>query len=743
MRSPDLYQPDSRFEALAESAPDAILTIDDESRILSANPATERVFGYAPEEIVGKRLTVLIPERLRAAHDAGLARYLRSGRRNIPWTGVQLPGLTKDGREIPVEISFGEFQEENGRRVFSGFVRDISDRVRYERELEAARAESERALKELTTLGRIVDVALAQATYEEMLHELLVRLRQELGVDEATVLLLDEERRDLAIHATDGILRGEDLAVRVPVGRGVTGRVAESGTPLVLEDLSGVEVLSPTLREQMTSLAAVPVSTAGEVIGVLHVATRARRRFTDRDIRLLEVVAERMAGVFARTRLYEAERRARAEAEAARLALAESERELRRLNAELEDRAREEHALRTLAQSITGAVRVSEVMHQIAEGTLAVSGAAGAYVEQVVSPKGEVEVVAAAGESTPAVGTRVPYPGSLTEEIISRREPIFLERMAGIGAAMAPYLDKHCHGCSVLVVPLLGESMVTGALVLLRAPDERPFEHGVVARVRTLGDLASLSLQRLSTLSESERRRLEAEAAVRSRDEVLSVVSHDLRNPVSTVAMSIALLQDDDIALSDEERRVQFQIIGRSAQRMNRLIQDLLDVARIEGGRLTISCRCEDPSALATEAGESFRVIAEEKSLTLATEIASGLRRVYADRDRVLQVLSNFLGNAVKFTPAGGTITLRTLPDPDGGMIFQVADTGPGIAAEDLPRVFDRFWQAKRTAHLGSGLGLAIAKGIAQAHHGRVWAESEPGVGSRFFFALPHSRECP
>lgn len=563
MRSHDLYQPDSRFEALAESAPDAILTIDDESTILSANPAVERVFGYAPDEILGKRLTALIPERLRAAHEAGLARYLRSGRRNIPWTGVQLPGLTKDGREIPVEISFGEFLDENGRRVFSGFVRDISERARYQRELEEARSAAEHALSEL-----------------------------------------------------------------------------------------------------------------------------------------------------------------------------------QRLNAELEARAREERALRTLAQSITGAVRVSEVMHQIAEGTLTVSGAAGAYVEQVVTLNGEVEVVAAAGEGTPAIGTRVPYPGSLTEEIISRREPIFLARMEGVGAAMAPYLNEHCHGCSVLVVPLLGEDVVTGALVLVRRPDEPPFEFGVVTRVRTLGDLASLSLQRLATLSESERRRLEAEAAVRSRDEVLSVVSHDLRNPVSTVSMSISLLQDADIALSDDERRIQLQIIARSAQRMNRLIQDLLDVARIEGGRLTISCRCEDPAALANEASEAFRTIAEEKSLALETEIAPGLRPVNADRDRVLQVMSNFLSNAVKFTPAGGRIIVRALPDADGGTTFQVADTGPGIAAADLPRVFDRFWQAKRTAHLGSGLGLAIAKGIALAHRGRVWAESAPGAGSVFFFKLPYSKDC-
>lgn len=742
MGSSDRRAPDRRFEALAESAPDAIVTIDDRSTILSANPATERIFGYPPGELVGRPLSVLIPERLRAAHDAGVARYLRTGRRNIPWTGVQLPGLARDGREIPVEISFGEFLDADGRRVFSGFIRDVSDRVRAEREVQEARAEADRALRDLTTLGRITDVALAQATYDEMLRALLRRLREELGVDEATVLLLDEQRQKLAVHATDGPLHDQALGVDIPIGRGITGRVAATGMPVVHEDLTGVEVLSPTIRRDITSIAAVPVRSGPDVIGVLHVGTHARRAFTEAEVRLLQVVAERMAGVFARTRLYEAERQARAAAEAARRALADSERELRRLNEELEGRAREERALRTLAQSITGAVRVNEVMHQIAEGAMVVSGAAGAYVEQVISADGQVEVVAAAGERTPPVGRQVPYPGSLTEEIIRHREPMFLLRMQGLGASMAPYLDEQCHGCSVLVLPLLSETQVLGALVLLRQPDEPPFEAGIVSRVRTLGDLASLSLQRLFALADSERRRAEAEAAVRSRDEVLSIVSHDLRNPVSTVTMSASLLLDPEITLDEAQRQIQLEVITRSAHRMNRLIQDLLDVARIEGGRLTISCRCEDPGALAMEAFEAFRPIAGQKSQQLECDVAPELRPVYADRDRVLQVLSNYLNNAVKFTPEGGRIVLRARPGPEGGVVFSVSDTGPGIPEDGLARLFGRFWQAKRTAHLGTGLGLSIAKGIADAHQGRVWAESSPGAGSVFHFALPASGEC-
>jgi PAS domain S-box-containing protein len=741
MRS-GLVQLDSSFEALAQSAPDAILTIDEASIILSANPATERVFGYAPNELVGQRLTVLIPERFHAAHDAGVARYLRTGRRNIPWTGVQLPARTKDGREIPVEISFGEFVQESGRRVFSGFVRDISERVRYQQEVEDARAAAERALKDLTTLGRITDVALVQATYDEMLRELLRRLREELVVDEATVLLLDATRSHLAVHASDGLEIDLERGYQIPVGRGVTGRIAATGQPVVAEDLSQLEVLSPTLRKHMASLAAVPVHSGGDMIGVLHVGSRVRRRFTDAEVRLLEVVAERMAGVFARTRLYETERRAREQADAARRALAEREAELHRLNRELEERAREEHALRTLAQSIAGAIRVEEVMQQIAEGARAVSDAAGAYVEQVMSADGEVEVVAASGDGGPPLGQRVPYPGSLTEEIIERRELVFLARMQELGAAMAPYLDEHCHGCPGLVVPLVGDQRVLGALVLLRRPDEPAFGAGVVNHVRTLADLASIALQRLVAVAESERRRAEAEAAVRTRDEVLSIVSHDLKNPVSTVAMSAALLKDPDIPLTEEQRRTQLDVIERSARRMSRLIQDLLDVALIEHGRLTISCRCEAATALAAEACDAFRPIAAEKSQTLECHVEPNVGRVYVDHDRVLQVLSNYLNNAVKFTPGDGRIELRVSRDDDDGVRFAISDTGPGIGPEDLPRVFTRFWQSKGTAHLGSGLGLAIARGIAEAHRGRVWAESTPGVGSTFFLALPHAKEC-
>jgi len=143
-----------------------------------------------------------------------------------------------------------------------------------------------------------------------------------------------------------------------------------------------------------------------------------------------------------------------------------------------------------------------------------------------------------------------------------------------------------------------------------------------------------------------------------------------------------------------------------------------------------------------TEACEAFRATAMDKPLSLVCEVADELPRLLVDRDRIIQLLSNYLSNSVKFTPAGGCITVTAERAADQGVRFAVSDTGPGIANDDLPFVFNRFWQAKRTAHLGSGLGLAIVKGIATAHRGEVSVDSEPGSGTTFSLLLPISAEC-
>ena len=169
---------------------------------------------------------------------------------------------------------------------------------------------------------------------------------------------------------------------------------------------------------------------------------------------------------------------------------------------------------------------------------------------------------------------------------------------------------------------------------------------------------------------------------------------------------------------------------------MSRLIQDLLDVQRMDSGRLEIERRPVSARALLVDAHEMLRPLAEKEGISLTLAVPPELPTISADAHRLHQVLGNLVGNAIKFTPKHGSILLRG-EEVDGEVRIQVADTGPGIAADQLPHVFGQFWQASRTDRRGIGLGLAIAKGIVESHDGRIWVESVLGQGSSFFFTLP------
>jgi PAS domain S-box-containing protein len=234
------------------------------------------------------------------------------------------------------------------------------------------------------------------------------------------------------------------------------------------------------------------------------------------------------------------------------------------------------------------------------------------------------------------------------------------------------------------------------------------------------------------------RRRIEealenARRAISERESVLSIVSHDLRNPLSTINMSASLLLEN---ISEEKKQAQAAIIRRCVDQMARLIQDLLDAASVEAGMLRIAETDCDADELVRSAVEVLTPLAESRSIAVNVH-AGTRRRVRADRNRILQVFSNLLTNAFGHTPEGGSVEVRAEDDVEGTVRFVVRDSGTGIDAADLPRIFDRFWQARRASRAGAGLGLAIARGIVEAHHGRIWAESAPGAGATFSFTLP------
>ena len=287
------------------------------------------------------------------------------------------------------------------------------------------------------------------------------------------------------------------------------------------------------------------------------------------------------------------------------------------------------------------------------------------------------------------------------------------------------------HVPNTLTVDLIGRTgKKLGAIQLWDKKDNQEFDDADKAILTQLAQLAAVALEN-ARLFRAE------QDAKRARDDLVSIVSHDLRNPVHTISMAASFLLE--IAPANDRRvqaRRQLEVIQRSATRANRLIQDLLDVAKIQAGGLAVDPVAVEVKNLVSEVMDSATTLAGAAQIKVTSDFNEPLPSVASDRERVLQVFTNLIGNAIKFTPKGGQITIRATHE-GSEVRFTVADTGPGIPREHLDHVFDRYWQAKSTAKLGTGLGLSIAKGIVEAHGGRIWAESPPGRGAEFNFTLP------
>lgn len=230
-----------------------------------------------------------------------------------------------------------------------------------------------------------------------------------------------------------------------------------------------------------------------------------------------------------------------------------------------------------------------------------------------------------------------------------------------------------------------------------------------------------------------------SDSGLAARDEFLAVVSHDLRNLLNTIVLHVRLI-DQEVRHSPQRSQAE-QLIGltknieMASSRMNRLIGDLVDVASIEEGTLAVTLEVTDPAEVLMEAAEVFKSYAASKEIALSLEIPSPLPRTKLDEARILQVLSNLLGNAFKFTPAHGRIVVRA-NHVGSDIHVAVSDTGTGIPAERLEAIFGRFVQVGRDSR-GVGLGLYISRCIVQGHGGRIWVESELGQGSTVHFTLP------
>lgn len=282
---------------------------------------------------------------------------------------------------------------------------------------------------------------------------------------------------------------------------------------------------------------------------------------------------------------------------------------------------------------------------------------------------------------------------------------------------------------SLVFAPLLRNDGSAGVITIGTTDGRRRLNAADLALAEAIAVRARLAIDNAANYRR-------AQQATRARDEVLGVVSHDLRNPLSAVTMHArALLDGMDESEHDRRRLLQSMLDG--ADMMHRMMQDLLDVTSIEGGRLAVEIEPQSPWQLIEAALGLHESRAAQARLQLVADLDPATPLISADGERVLQVLGNLVGNAIKYTRPGGVVTIGAEPrGPD--VLFRVSDSGAGIAPEHLPHVFDRFWHVRGASRTrGAGLGLAIANGIVVAHGGRIWVESTVGQGSTFWFTIP------
>jgi len=319
-------------------------------------------------------------------------------------------------------------------------------------------------------------------------------------------------------------------------------------------------------------------------------------------------------------------------------------------------------------------------------------------------------------------------------KIAAERRPLLLKSADSDPLVKSPIL--RARGVRALYgVPLIENGTVLGVAHVgsLTAYD---FSEEDRRLVDSLAARATAGLYQQMLRRDAEQRAAEAREAVRLRDEVLAIVSHDLRNPVNVVQLAASLVLKRAQEQGERRQIRHLQAIQRAATRMEHLIGDLLDMASIHVGKLKIEPKPQSAESLVQEAVDPYDAMAAEHGFQLSVDQDVADLHLDCDHQRILQVFSNLLGNAFKFCRRGDRITVRARRD--GNEIrFEVADTGPGIQAEDRPHIFEPYWSAARHGSQGTGLGLFISHAVIEAHGGKLWVEGEPGQGATFCFTLP------
>ena len=678
------HRDDRRFAEVFEHSFQSIWVLASDGSILDANPAALRLMQVPRRDAIGTRFWEAAfwgdQPRLRtdlrsAVAAVGAGAFVRFE--------AELPATADT---VTLDLSFTSLPGQNGREAALVVVegRDVGERARAERALR----ESEERFNRIVSIAADAIISMDETQRITMFNH---GAEQMFGYEAAEVI-----GRPLDILLPEGIGASHAKHVKQFAAGPVTARhMGERG------EIFGRRKTGEVFRAD-ASISKVRVG--GQLIFTAVV----------RD------VSERWTREQERSQLLELANRAREDAERERARVA---------------------FLAELSDALSASLEYEELARTVAR--LAVPQLATFCMVDVVADTGGVKRVGVSHADPEAhtatdhlrtVGLRDDR-AYLTKRAFDTGEPEFISPVPDDRLVDSAQDEQHLAALRALAldalfcVPVIARGNTLGAIAFGRTASSAPFTSGD-------RDLCLETVRRVALAMDNARLYRRAQEATRQRDLILGVVSHDLRNPLSAIGMCVTGLEhgaNDNPA----DRAEVLATIRASTNWAQRLIADLLDVSSIEAGRLSFEPRPTDAIALATRAAYMFEAEAAMRSVRLILDAPAATPPVIADDGRILQVLSNLLSNAMKFTPPGGAITVGVRSE-DNRVVFTVRDEGPGIPPADVPRLFDRFWHARRGEEgRGTGLGLAIAKGIVDAHGGQIDVDTAPGVGTTFRFTLP------
>jgi PAS domain S-box-containing protein len=767
-----------RTRQIVDLAPDAYFQANRDARIIDANDAGIRMLGYSREELIGKTIFEVIPpaqgERLRAMR----TELLRPGAVSTgEWTL-----LRKDGTSVPAEVSFNILP--GGR--WQAFARNIGERQaateRLRQSEERFRAIFEDAPIGMALLaldGRFIHVnhALCRITgYSAPELERLTYQQLTSPEDLQRTMRMTEEatRGEVPRYQLEKrYIRKDGTAVTIFVnGSAVPG---PDGRPMYylgqFEDITDRKRAEDALRQSESKFRRMVESMPDGVLiyqgnSVVYVnASFCALLGYDDPASLLgrsmpEIVAPQAVDLV-RQRMQQVRETGRSDPPAEVQMLRkdgsiayletvgigvqyESVPAIIVVARDVAARMRSDREQRLLAEvgvTLAGTLDYEDTLTSVAR--LAVGDFADwCLVEVIEEGDGGRSLKVVTADATRQHHARVfeqiplgRQRSPLLRPVVEARRPLLIPHFGPEHLkALMPSPDqlaaiRSVGPVSAMVVPLLSRERLIGTMSFVSTSPARIYGPSDLRLARAIAERAALAI-------DNARLYRAALAAKGLRDQVLGVVAHDLRSPLTTIALHANRLLRMG---SEPERRSQRHrdAILHAAERMNHLIQDLLDVVVLEAGKLTVERRPLSSRALLNEVIEAQKAMVGSATLELRSEVSDDLPDVLGDHHRLLQVFENLVSNAVKFTEGGGQVAIGAARG-EGGVVFWVSDTGRGLASAEMEHVFDRFWQATgRPGRLGAGLGLPICKGIVEAHGGRIWVDSAPGRGTTVYFSIP------